>query len=70
MKKIKVLVGHPGKQHSLRLAEAILNDSKYELIYATTIYDKKSSFLMKVVKTISSEAIHLFDSTYLVDETA
>lgn len=54
MKKIKVLVGHPGKQHSLRLAEAILNDSKYELIYATTIYDKKSSFLMKVVKTISS----------------
>ena len=54
MKKIKVLVGHPGKQHSLKLAEAILNDSKYDLIYATTVYDKKNSFFMRIVKAILS----------------
>ena len=54
MKKIKVLVGHPGKQHSLKLAEAILNDSKYDLIYATTVYDKKNSFFMRFVKAILS----------------
>ena len=39
MKKIKVLVGHPGKQHSLKLAEAILNDSKYDF---TSFYSDRA----------------------------
>lgn len=49
--KYKIIVAHPGKQHSLRMAEAIKEqEALYK--YITTIYDKKKSFFMKVLKLI------------------
>ena len=38
----KVIVVHPGKQHSFRLAEALKKDNML-LNYVTTVYDKKYS---------------------------
>ena len=48
MKNYKVIVAHPGKQHSFRMATAI---KKKGLLfsYITTVYDKNSRF-MKLVK--------------------
>ena len=37
MKKIKILIAHPGKQHSFELARAINKNDCYELIYATCL---------------------------------
>ena len=50
-RKPRILVAHPGKQHSFRLASAL---KKAEMLdcYCTTIYDKKTSFLMRIVKRI------------------
>ena len=46
---LKIIVAHPGKQHSFRVATAL--EKKGMLFkYATTVYDKKSSLLMRVVK--------------------
>ena len=45
----KVIVAHPGRQHSFRLASALKkNDMLFK--YVTTVYDKDISFLMKMVK--------------------
>ena len=55
MEKIKILVAHPGKQHSLKLAEAISKNDKFDVTYATTVYDKNSSIMMKLVKLVSSK---------------
>ncbi|WP_415294162.1 glycosyltransferase family 4 protein [Clostridium perfringens] len=47
----KIIVAHPGRQHSFRLATALKkNDMLYK--YITTVYDKKSSFLMRLAKKI------------------
>lgn len=47
----KIIVAHPGRQHSFRVAEALeKNGMLYK--YVTTVYDKDSSFLMKLVKKI------------------
>ena len=48
-KEIKVLVAHPGRQHSFRVATALQH---YGLLdkYVTTVYDKDSSLLMKITK--------------------
>ena len=41
-KKYKIIVAHPGKQHSFQLATALKNeDMLYK--YITTVYDKKGS---------------------------
>ncbi|MDO5525463.1 MAG: glycosyltransferase family 4 protein [Prevotella sp.] len=46
---MKVLLTHPGTQHSFRVATAL---KKHGLLYkyVTTVYDKKDSFTMKIVK--------------------
>lgn len=47
----KIIVAHPGKQHSFRVAEALeKKDMLYK--YVTTVYDKDSSLMMKIVKKI------------------
>lgn len=45
----KILVAHPGKQHSFRVATALQHHNMLEA-YATTVYDKDSSFLMRLCK--------------------
>lgn len=45
----KIIVAHPGRQHSFRVAEALeKNGMLYQ--YATTVYDKDSSLWMKITK--------------------
>ena len=48
-KKLRVIVAHPGRQHSYKLASALKKAGMLDC-YCTTIYDKKSSLLMKIVK--------------------
>ena len=48
-KKIKVIVAHPGKQHSFRVAKA-LKEAGLLYKYATTVYDKDGSLLMRCIK--------------------
>jgi glycosyltransferase involved in cell wall biosynthesis len=54
MKKIdysKIIVAHPGKQHSYRVAEA-LEKSGLLFKYVTTVYDADNSKWMKLVKKV------------------
>lgn len=51
MKNQKIIVAHPGQQHSYRVAAA-LNQSGILYKYITTIYDKKDSRLMGFVKAV------------------
>lgn len=53
-KKLKVIVAHPGRQHSFRVATA-LKKSGMLYKYVTTVYDKDESFLMKVTKFFLGE---------------
>lgn len=46
---MKVIVAHPGKQHSFRVAAA-LKEAGFLFKYATTVYNKDDSFLMRVIK--------------------
>lgn len=46
---MKVIVAHPGRQHSFRVAKA-LKDAGLLYKYATTVYNKDSSLLMRLVK--------------------
>lgn len=49
----KIIVAHPGRQHSFRVASELKqNDMLFK--YITTVYDKKASILMNVVKHILS----------------
>ncbi|WP_155950161.1 glycosyltransferase family 4 protein [Prevotella sp. P6B4] len=52
---MKVIVAHPGKQHSFRLASAM---QKAGLLhsYVTEIYDKKSSVMMKFIKKLLNKS--------------
>lgn len=50
---MKVIVAHPGRQHSYRLASA-LKKNNILLYYVTTIYNKKNSILMKMLKVFLS----------------
>ncbi|MDZ5473313.1 glycosyltransferase family 4 protein [Bacillus sp. 31A1R] len=52
--QIKVLLAHPGRQHSFQLATAL---KKGDLLfkYITTVYDKDSSILMKLTKKFLSK---------------
>lgn len=45
----KIIVAHPGRQHSFRLATALKKDKKL-FKYITTVYNKESSVLMKITK--------------------
>jgi glycosyltransferase involved in cell wall biosynthesis len=48
-KKLKVIVAHPAQQHSYRLATALKNEDML-FKYITTIYDKKNSIFMRILK--------------------
>ena len=50
-KKMRIIVAHPGRQHSFRVATALQH---YGMLagYVTTVYDKDSSFLMKITKKL------------------
>lgn len=52
--KYKIIIAHPGRQHSFRLASALKRDSNFQIKYITTVYDKSNSIFMKVVKTFIS----------------
>lgn len=47
----KIIVAHPGKQHSYRLAGA-LEKAGYLFKYITTVYDSEKSVLMRLVKKL------------------
>lgn len=48
----RIIVAHPGKQHSYRLASA-LKKSGMLLKYCTTIYDKKDSLITSALKYVN-----------------
>ncbi|MEH7249098.1 glycosyltransferase, partial [Neobacillus niacini] len=48
-RKIKIILAHPGRQHSFQLATA-LKKGNILYKYITTVYDKDSSILMKITK--------------------
>lgn len=50
----RVIVAHPGRQHSFRLASALKKEDML-LKYVTTVYDKDSSLLMKFTKLFLSK---------------
>lgn len=53
-KNTKIIVAHPGRQHSFRLATALKKNGMLSC-YVTTIYNKKSSWLMRLVKLFLSK---------------
>lgn len=50
----KIIVAHPGRQHSFRLATALKKNDMLAY-YITTIYNKESSWLMRFVKLFLSK---------------
>ena len=46
---MKVIVAHPGRQHSFRVAKS-LKVGGMLFKYATTVYNKETSVLMRVLK--------------------
>lgn len=48
---MKIIVAHPGTQHSFRLADALKKENML-FKYMTTVYDKESSLLMKITKKL------------------
>lgn len=53
-KQPKIIVFHPGKQHSFRIATALKKEGLLYK-YITTVYDKKSSWLMQFIKLFLNE---------------
>lgn len=51
---MKVIVAHPGQQHSFHVAQAVKKAGCLDC-FVTAIYDKDSSFLMKLVKRFAGE---------------
>lgn len=51
MEKFKIIVAHPGKQHSFKLASALKKEGVL-FKYITTVYNKETSFFMKLTKKI------------------
>ena len=51
---MKIIVAHPGRQHSFRVAKA-LKDSGMLYKYATTVYNKDNSLFMRLVKLFLSK---------------
>ena len=49
----KIIVAHPGRQHSYRIASALKKNNML-LKYVTTVYDK-DTFLMKLTKIFLSK---------------
>lgn len=51
---MKVIVAHPGRQHSFRVATALKKEGLL-FKYATTVYNKDDSFLMRLTKLFLGE---------------
>ena len=51
MENLKIIVAHPGKQHSYKLASAFKKSGNL-LRYCTTIYNKENAFAIKVLKKV------------------
>ena len=51
MNNMKVILAHPGRQHSFKVASALKKNGTL-FKYVTTVYDKKNSILMRIVKFI------------------
>ena len=73
MNNPKVILMHPGKQHSFRVASA-LKQSGLLYKYITTVYDKEDSIMMKLVKKfLEAEAddrdllLYLWGHSYEMD---
>lgn len=49
----KIIVAHPGQQHSYKVASELKKNGML-FKYITTVYNKNTSFIMKVVKTFLS----------------
>ena len=47
--KLKIIVAHPGRQHSFRVATALKREGLL-FKYVTTVYNKDTSLLMKIAK--------------------
>ena len=54
MDKYRIIVAHPGQQHSYRLASA-LNRYGCLFSYITTVYNKKNGFIVKVLSLFISK---------------
>lgn len=52
--RYQIIVAHPGKQHSFRLASALKKVGSLHK-YVTTIYNKESSILMRLLKVFLSK---------------
>ena len=50
---MKIIVAHPGKQHSFRLATALEKAGVLQL-YVTTLYKKSDSLLFKILNLFLS----------------
>lgn len=53
MMKKKIIVAHPGRQHSFRVASELKKNGLL-FKYITTVYDKESSYIMRIVKKFIS----------------
>jgi glycosyltransferase involved in cell wall biosynthesis len=53
-KKYKILLAHPGRQHSFRVAKA-LKENGLLFRYVTTVYNKENSLLMRFIRLFLSE---------------
>lgn len=51
---MKIIVAHPGRQHSFRVAKT-LKESGMLYKYATTVYNKDNSLFMRFVKLFLSK---------------
>ncbi|MDK0557894.1 glycosyltransferase family 4 protein [Clostridium perfringens] len=54
-KKYKVVIAHPGRHHSFRLASALKKDNNITIKYITTVYNKPNSILMNFIKKFISK---------------
>ncbi|MFP7442672.1 glycosyltransferase family 4 protein [Bacillus infantis] len=52
----KIIVAHPGKHHSFKLASALKKDVNFQVIYITTVYNKSDSIVMKLIKNLISKS--------------
>lgn len=52
--KIRIIVAHPGRQHSFRIATA-LKEKNLLFKYVTTVYDKENSLIMRIIKCFISK---------------
>lgn len=53
--KKRIIIAHPGRQHSYRLISALEKSGMYEIRYITTIYDYDKFSIIKILKPFLSK---------------